>query len=319
MTSDRIPLTVIGGYLGSGKTTLLNHILRNNAGRRLAIIVNDFGDINIDAELIENQDGDTINLANGCICCSLAGGFMMALNMLSELEPPPEHILIEASGVADPHNLSQYGYTGRLQRNGVIVVADAETVQTKSVDKYVGDTVKRQLQGADLILLNKIDLVDAEALKDVRTWLHRLVPDARVVEATYGMVPLPILLGVSGTGGPTKTASPKHHHPADEYDTWSFTNEQPLDGEAFRAMVEILPEGIIRAKGVLCLQEDPNQRFVFQLVGRRWSLKPGGDWSDAQPASRLVMIGLPGSIDANWLEHMIMLSKGGPSLSTALL
>jgi G3E family GTPase len=249
---------------------------------------------------------------------------MMALNMLSELEPPPEHILIEASGVADPYNLSQYGYTGRLQRNGVIVVADAETVQTKSVDKYVGDTVKRQLQGADLILLNKIDLVDAEALKDVRTWLHGLVPDARVVEAAHGIVPLPILLGVSRTGGPPTgrcpaTASPKHHHPTDEYDTWSFASEQPLDGEAFRSMVEVLPEGIIRAKGILYLQENPKQRHMFQLVGKRWSLKPGGDWGDAQPTSRLVMIGLLGSIDADWLERLIMPSKDSQSSSNGLL
>ncbi len=302
MSSDRIPLTVIGGYLGAGKTTLLNHILRNNAGLRLAVIVNDFGDINIDAELIENQDGDTINLANGCICCSLAGGFVQALNALAEMEQPPEHILIEASGVADPHNLSQYGYMDRLQRNGVIMVADAETVQAKSVDKYVGHTVVRQLQGADLILLNKIDLVDANVLRDLRAWLKELVPDARILEAAHGIVPLPILLGVSETGRSGRFPSPDHHHPDDEYETWSFNSEKPLDGEVFRTFVDTLPEGVLRAKGILYLQENTKQRYIFQLVGKRWSLKVGAVWGEDLPFSRLVMIGLSGCVDPFWLK-----------------
>lgn len=300
--TDRIPLTIIGGYLGAGKTTLLNHILRHNAGLRLAVIVNDFGDINIDAELIENQDGDTINLANGCICCSLAGGFVQALSALAEMEPPPAHILIEASGVADPHNLGQYGYMDRLQRNGVIVVADAETVQAKSMDKYVGQTVTRQLQGGDLILLNKIDLVDVDVLKDVRTWLQGLMPRARIVEADHGIVPLPILLGVFETDEPEGSVK-SDHYPDDEYETWSFTSEQPLDGEAFRSMVEMLPEAIIRAKGILYLRENPKHRYIFQLVGKRWSLKAKQAWNDEQPASKLVMIGLPQCFNSTWLEN----------------
>ena len=302
MISDRIPLTVIGGYLGAGKTTLLNHLLRNNAGLRLAVIVNDFGDINIDAELIKNQEGDTINLANGCICCSLAGGFVQALSALTEMDQPPEHILVEASGVADPHNLSQYGYMDRLRRNGVIVVADAETVQAKSGDKYVGTTVVRQLQDSDLIILNKVDLVDANTLKDVHNWLQKLVPDARVVDATLGVVPLPILLGLYETDEPARSASPAHHHPDEEYETWSFTSQQPLDGGAFRDFVDMLPEGILRAKGILYLKEDFNNRFIFQLVGKHWDLKAGEAWNNEQPVSKLVMIGLSGCVDSTWLE-----------------
>ena len=304
MTSDRIPLTVIGGYLGAGKTTLLNHILRHNAGLRLAVIVNDFGDINIDAELIENQDGETINLANGCICCSLAGGFVQALSALAEMDQPPEHILIEASGVADPHNLGEYGYMDRLQRNGVIVMADAETVRAKSMDKYVGRTMVRQLQGGDLILLNKVDLVDADTLRDVHTWLQEVVPDVRIVEASHGIVPLPLLLGVFETGEHGGSAK-SEHYPDDEYETWSFSSEQPLDGEAFRSMVEKLPEGIIRAKGILYLRENPKQRYIFQLVGKRWSLKAQQAWNDEHPASKLVMIGLPGNIDHHKVAQIL--------------
>jgi G3E family GTPase len=318
MTTKRIPLTIIGGYLGAGKTTLVNHILRHNARLRLAIVVNDFGSINIDAELIDNQDGDTINLANGCICCTLGSSLVMTLQQLIDREDAPEHILVEASGVADPFNLGQFGYTKGLQRNGVIVLADAETVRAKARDKYVGQTIKRQLQGADLILLNKVDLVSPQSLRDVQAWLKELVPGARVVEASYGVVPLSFLLGEIRAASPASHprspgATPDEHHPEQEYDTWSYTGTEPLDGEAFRALVPMLPEGVIRAKGVLCLRENPEQRTIFQLVGKRWNLEPGGDWGSTQPSSQLVMIALPGSIDASRLHQMILPSQNGLS------
>ena len=190
-----IPYTIIGGYLGAGKTTLLNHLLRNNEGLRLAVLVNDFGDINIDADLVVNNDGDTINLASGCICCSLADGFMQALARLRDHGDRIDHIIVEASGVSDPVKIGQYGAILNYGLDGVIVLADAEQIQEKAGDKYVGDTVLRQLQGADLLVLNKIDLVTPQQLADVRTWLAECAPGVRIVEATEGQIPLPILLG----------------------------------------------------------------------------------------------------------------------------
>lgn len=311
LTMQRIPLTIIGGYLGTGKTTLLNHILRHNEGRQLVVIVNDFGSINIDAELIESQDEEVINLANGCICCTLVDGFITTLINLLNLASPPDHIVVEASGVADPYKLGQYGHLPGLHLDGVIVVADAETVRRKARDRYVGKTVARQLQGADVIVLNKVDLVTDETRKAARAWLGELVPDAHIIESRHGNVPLPLLLGdVSRTGSPSSNlrlspgSSDGHHHYL-AYDTWSYAADEHLDGDAFRALVERLPEGIIRAKGVLYLKEDPDHRVVFQLVGKRWSLKPGGGWGNAPPRSQLVMIGLPGSIDGSWLEETI--------------
>ncbi|MEQ1739869.1 MAG: GTP-binding protein, partial [Methyloglobulus sp.] len=159
MVNKQIPVTVIGGYLGAGKTTLLNHILRNNKGIRFAVLVNDFGNINIDVDLIESQDGDTINLANGCICCSLAGGFGAAMLSIRESAVLPDRVLIEASGVSDPFKIAQYAHLPGFRLDSVIVLADAEFIQKRAADKYVGRQVIQQLKSADLLLLNKVDLV----------------------------------------------------------------------------------------------------------------------------------------------------------------
>lgn len=295
---ERIPFTVIGGYLGAGKTTLLNHILRHNDGRRFALLVNDFGSINIDAELIENRDGDTMNLANGCICCTLASGFISAIYTLLERDLLPDQIIVEASGVADPHKIAQYGHIRQLSLDGVIVVADAETVRQKARDKYVGRTVIQQLQSADLLILNKVDLVEDATRAAVRAWLAEQAPDVRIIEAQQAAVPIPMLLGMNIDHPDDPPSAHDHDHGAD-YDTWSFTADEPLDRAAFEALVQQLPAGIMRAKGILCLQEAPEQCFVFQLVGTRWSLKAAGDWGEHRPQSQLVMIGVPGSIDGN--------------------
>ena len=198
--NDRIAVTVIGGYLGSGKTTLVNHILRN-ATERIAILVNDFGDINIDADLIESRGEDTISLANGCICCSLVEGFGVALNTITKLEPRPDRLVIEASGVSDPAQVAAYGHGPGLMMDAVVVLVDAETIRTRIDDAYVGQIVGQQLQAANVIVLNKADLVDADELTATKAWLAERCSEA-VISATqnsevppallFGIVPLPI-------------------------------------------------------------------------------------------------------------------------------
>lgn len=307
-----VPLTVIGGYLGAGKTTLLNHILRNNRGRSLAVLVNDFGSVNIDEELIASRQENTIALSNGCICCSLSGGFVEALTKLRERSEPPEQVIVEASGVADPHKIGQYGHMPGYRLDGVIVVADAESVCARAVDKYVGAQVTQQLRGADLIVLNKIDLVSARERAVIRRWLHDLMPGVRIIEARHGAVSLPLLLG-NQPEDPTRHErvvakcdhQRKHHHHDLAYATWGYTSDAPLDGDTIRAFAARLPGGIIRGKGILQLREAPERRTIFQLVGRRWSLKPGDPWGGEQPRTQLVLIGLPGSVDDNRLETML--------------
>jgi len=308
-----IPLTVLGGYLGAGKTTLLNRMLRENDGRRLAVIVNDFGSINIDAELIENQDGETINLANGCICCSLADGLATTLISLLHLPTPPDQIVIEASGVADPTKMGQYGYFLGFRLDGVIVLADAEQIREKSTDKYVGETVIRQLKGADLVVLNKVDLVTPEALADVHAWLVNLEPQTRILETSYGQIPMEFLLGLredrsqpvdsmlAHEGSDQKHSRHDHEHQK-TYQTWSFISQEPIHEADVRALADNLPEGVLRAKGFVCLKEDSERQYLLQLVGKRWSLTPTGSWGERQPETRLVFIGISGTINEKHFE-----------------
>ncbi len=298
-----IPYTIIGGYLGAGKTTLLNNLLRNSQGLRLAVLVNDFGAINIDADLVASHDGETMQLASGCICCSMADGFMMALNQVSKRGDHIDHVVVEASGVSDPVKIGQYGAILRLDLDGVIVLADAEQIREKAANKYVGETVIRQLKGADLLVLNKVDLVSTQELADVRAWLAAAAPDARIVETSYGQVPLAILFGAHGGPAGTGGEEDEHDHVSthshqEEYQTWSFTAQAPIHREDLNSVFDSLPSGVLRAKGFVHLDEDPERRYVLQLVGRRWTFAAGEPWGATQAETRLVFIGLPGSIDS---------------------
>ena len=310
-TGEPIPLTVIGGYLGAGKTTLLNQLLRHNAGRRLAVVVNDFGSINIDAALIAQHDGETMSLTNGCICCSLASGFLTTLTRLRDRPDPPEQIIVEASGVADPLKIGQYGHMSGFRLDGVIVLADAETVRRRSRDKYVGRTVIRQLRGADLLVLTKPDLVSDDDREAVSVWLRAVAPHAALMVSRNGAIPPALILG-AGLLAPAVPAGAPHRDQGDSatdhdvtYDTWTFERDSPMSGDAIDTLVAALPEGVLRAKGMVHLVEDPEHAAIFQLVGKRWSLEQGPAWDARPPRTEIVVIGLPGSLDRPLLKRQL--------------
>lgn len=289
-----IDLTILGGYLGAGKTTLLNHILQHNAELRLALLINDFGSINIDAALIESQDEQQINLSNGCVCCNLSDGFYAALETLKEMEPPPDHIIVEASGVADVHNLSQHGYTNELSLSGRIVLVDAETVRARANDKYVAETVRRQIKAADLLVLNKTDLVSQDEADDIETWLTSF-NTCPVIRTTQGAVPLDALLGISSRG-----FEDHHHHHHPDYATWQHSTHRAYDrAELEYALNQV--KDLLRLKGIV--RSRGGGSLVVQLVGKRWevSARPGD-----VDTGHLVAIGLAEHIDATQLDALFV-------------
>ncbi|HSH99045.1 MAG TPA: CobW family GTP-binding protein [Reyranella sp.] len=271
---------MIGGYLGAGKTTLLNRLLSQAQGAKLAVLVNDFGSVNIDAALIASHDGETISLVNGCVCCSIGDNLGLALHDLADRPDGPDRIFIEASGVADPARIAHYAESHpRLTLDSIVVVADAETVRARADDKYVGDLVRLQLAAADVIVLSRTDIVDGELCRQIRLWIETEVPDARLA------------------------VSPDLDH-GRMFSTWTFASELPLDGPALRAAIATLPTEVVRTKGIVRLIEAPDRRFVLQLAGRRWSLEPEGGNVGPMEKTRsvIVCIGLAGQLDTARLE-----------------
>jgi G3E family GTPase len=287
---SEIAVSVLGGYLGAGKTTLLNHMLAN-ADERIAVLVNDFGDINIDEALIESADGDTIALSNGCICCSLVDGFATALETIRALDPQPERLLIEASGVADPATVAAWGHSPGFVLDATVVVVDAETIRMKSRDKYVGDTIRAQLGSGDIIVLNKTDLVDDGTVETTAAWLKSTCPDAVILKTRNAEVDPLLLLGVTDR---PKAAEPAHIHADEIFTTWDWSPEaEPVARADIESMMGELGDNVVRAKGILWLDHDPEHQSILQRVGKRWTIRRGASWPDAaERRSQLVFIGV---------------------------
>ena len=299
-----IPVTVIGGYLGAGKTTLVNNLLRQADGLRLAVLVNEFGELPIDADLIESRDENMINIAGGCVCCSYGSDLIEALKVLETLDPTPDHLLIEASGVALPEAIAQStSLIARYAVDGIVVLADAETVRQHGTDKYLADTVAHQLDSADIVLLNKIDLVAAEALDATRDWLDGRCAAAQIVETDKANVALPVLLGAR-----LETSVPRtdHNHPHAHHQSIVLRVDSPVDPHALADRLSDAAFALIRTKGFVTGQD--GRTYAVQTVGRRATVAAAIQPVDAE--GRIVCISTGGAIDGDALEAMVAQLKG---------
>jgi len=266
----RLPVTIIGGYLGSGKTTLINHLLRNAGGMRLAVLVNDFGELPIDRDLIEAEDGDIISIAGGCVCCSYGDDLIAAMSKMGELDPIPHHVVLETSGVAIPGPVANtLALLSGIRLDGIVVMADAETVADRVADRFIGDTVRRQLADADIIVANKTDLVDPDTTRERLGLLRDIGGGGIVVAAEHGRLPPPVIL--SGFSKPVRNVSPVAH------DTGlfsSFVAVFPEETDAERLATELagVELGLARSKGFV--QDLAGEMRLVQTVARRSYIDP---------------------------------------------
>ncbi len=285
-----VPLTIISGFLGSGKTTLLSHLLTSPHGRRLVVLVNDFGSINIDASLVASQTEDMIDLKNGCACCAVSADLTNALIEVADREELPDAIVLESSGVADPHGIAQIALSNpSVQLDGILTVVDAETIQNHVENPLTQRLFRNQISSADLIVLSKTDLVDAEARNRALEWLASAYPDKRVIEGAHGDVPMELLLGIETQQDfQAAVGEPENH--SHDFESISFAFDVPFNDERLQAFFDSLPDSVLRVKGVLSLSSDASHRTIYQRVGSRWSYSPGDPWGDEPPSSHLVFI-----------------------------
>jgi cobalamin biosynthesis protein CobW len=329
--TTKIPATVVTGFLGAGKTSLIQHLLRTANGRRLALIINEFGDIGVDGEILKGckiqgcEEENVIELANGCICCTVADDFLPIMEALLNRPQPPDHIVIETSGLALPKPLVK-AFTWpevrtRVTVDGVIAVVDgpaaaagrfAEDPEALAArrsadpsldhDSPLAELFEDQLACADVVVLNKADQMDPKTRAAAEQAVtDKLRPSVKVVPAIYGAIDARILLGVGAAAEDDLAVRPSHHDSEEEHDHDDFESfhvELPELGSAQKLLEAIAAAvsayDILRIKGFLAVA-GKEMRLVLQGVGGRLQHYYDRAWApDEARASRLVVIGLKG-------------------------
>jgi len=260
----RTPITLITGPLGSGKTTLLRHILATYPAK-IAIVMNEFGEIGIDAKVIEGKNVRIAELGGGCVCCSLLGEFEAAVNEIIE-KIGPDSIVVETTGLAEPEalvfNIQEALPQCRL--DGVVSVIDADMLIRFP---ELGHTARLQIEGADILLLNKVDLVDPNQIGPLETKLREINPTAAIVHTERCGIDPELLFGI---GGEKKVAPPQHKHQP-EFESFTFRSDKTFSRDCFERFANSLPATVIRAKGFVRFADGAR---LFNFVAGRQELEP---------------------------------------------
>ena len=326
---SEIPVTILSGALGAGKTTTLNHLLENAGGRKIAVLVNDMGEVNVDAQLVENREDGVAELSNGCICCDLRDDLEVEVSRLAR-EREFEALVVESSGISEPAPVARLFTTGAAsapyELDTLVTVVNAETFgdtlnseETASVEdvrrtrtgqaeretdrRPLSDLLVGQVECANVILLNKCDLVDEQTLRETETLLESLNPEAHIIQTREGAVdPGEILdTGLFDLDTTSETAAWQRaadhadhdhdHSPQSEYgiDSFVIRAARPVDAAAFESFVDSLPESVVRSKGQVWVAGADDNRYQFSQAGPSARLEPGEQWVAAMSETRQEM------------------------------
>ncbi|MCC5977357.1 MAG: GTP-binding protein [Salinarimonas sp.] len=302
--AGKIPVTVLTGYLGAGKTTLLNRILTENHGKRYAVVVNEFGEVGIDNELVVGADEEVFEMNNGCICCTVRGDLIRIMDGLMKRRGKFDAIIVETTGLADPAPVAQTFFMDQdvaeaARLDAVVTVADAKWLAERLKD---APEAKNQIAFADVILLNKVDLVSEAELADVEARIRAINPYARLHRTTKCDVEIAQVLERNAFDleriielEPDFLEEGHHHHHDEEMQSISITHEGEVDPEKFLPWISELTQvqgpDILRCKGIVAFPDEP-KRFVFQGVHMILDGDVQGDWkADENRRSRVVFIG----------------------------
>lgn len=299
---DKIPVTVITGYLGAGKTTLLNRILSEKHDKNYAVIVNEFGEIGIDGALVVGADEDIFEMSNGCICCSVRGDLIETIDNLLKSERQIDNIIIETTGLADPAPVAQTFLQeefvrSKTQLDAILTVVDAKHI---TVELQASREAKEQIAFADILLLNKVDLVDdVEAIKNE---LRAINPIAKIFETKNSDIELDLILSQNAFAldralvkDPDFLSHHHHHHHDDDVQSFSLETEKPMDRQKFSMWMQWVLEhfgmDMLRTKGIISFDGD-DERFVVQGVHQLIEGVAQRPWGEGEKrVSQLVFIG----------------------------
>jgi cobalamin biosynthesis protein CobW len=332
MTSlAKVPVTIVTGFLGAGKTTLVRHVLEHSRGRRLALVINEFGDVGVDGQILKSCGIDScpeeniVELANGCLCCTVADDFVPAIEALLGRNPRPDHIIIETSGLALPKPLVKAfdwpSIRARLTVDGVIAVVDgaavadgrfvddpvkvaAQRAQDASIDHEnpLEEVYEDQLLCADLVILNKADLLDAPTIARVTADIQAAIPRAvKIIATREGRIEPDVLLGISAAAEDDLAQRPSHHdaeegHDHDDFDSFVIDLEAVNDAASFVSSLTAIAGShvVLRMKGFIEVQGKP-MRLLVQGVGTRFRQQFDRPWAAGEDrTSKLVVIGEKG-------------------------